>query len=253
MSQNERTGLRTTERSLDIIETLRSINGGRLTELSDELDLPVSTVHNHLQTLVNRGYVTKQDDQYHVGLRFLEFGEYARRSRKGIDQVTSELNTLANNTGETVSLLAAENGRGIVLYTRQSADSIPLGIHTGKRIWLHSSALGQSLLAFRPPKAIESIIDRHGLPAATNKTVTDPVELRHRLKEIRDNGIAVETEERLTGVSSVATPVKDSNGRVLYSVGMTVPSSRLTDAALDEFSENLQKTANLIELKITHS
>lgn len=37
-----------------------------------------STVHNHLQTLEDEGYITDEGSIYHVGLRFIELGESKR-------------------------------------------------------------------------------------------------------------------------------------------------------------------------------
>lgn len=49
-----------------------------MTELADTLDLAKSTVHSHLQTLVDLGYVVREDGTFQLGLQFLGLGERVR-------------------------------------------------------------------------------------------------------------------------------------------------------------------------------
>lgn len=110
MGREAKNPVKTTQRSLDIIETLREMDGARLTELADRLELPNSTVHNHLSTLMERDYVLKDGDVYRVSLRFLDLGEYARNRRKVYELAKPEIGELADETGEVANLLVEENG-----------------------------------------------------------------------------------------------------------------------------------------------
>ena len=63
MTRKAKNPVRTTMRSFDIVETLHELNGARLTEVAEHLDLPDSTVHSHLSTLAalrlrGRSYTT---------------------------------------------------------------------------------------------------------------------------------------------------------------------------------------------------
>ena len=208
MAQNNKNSVRTTERSLDIIETVQSLNGARLTELAEALDLPNSTVHNHLATLVERGYLVKQNNQYHVSLQFLDIGEYARRSRRGYEAARQELERLARETGETAMLMTEENDRGVILYTSSGTEAAPLGFRPGTELHLHASALGRAYLAYLPRDRIEDVISATGLPAVTDDTVSHPDELLSELDEIRTRGYATDCGESQRGVRGVASAVR---------------------------------------------
>jgi len=60
-----------TERSFRIIEQLGE-RGGGVSELAESLSISKSTVHNHLQTLRELGYVVQDGDEYRLGLQFLD-------------------------------------------------------------------------------------------------------------------------------------------------------------------------------------
>ncbi|WP_228546259.1 helix-turn-helix domain-containing protein [Halegenticoccus tardaugens] len=45
--------------------------GARVTELSEQLEMPSSTVHAHLSALKRHGFVRNEGDIYVLGLKFL--------------------------------------------------------------------------------------------------------------------------------------------------------------------------------------
>ncbi|MUV57285.1 IclR family transcriptional regulator [Halogeometricum sp. CBA1124] len=254
MSYEAKNPVQATQRSLDIIEALRELNGARLTTLSEELDIPNSTVHSHLSTMMERGYVVKEGDVYRISLRFLELGEYTRSIRKVYTVTKPEVNELAEETGEVVSLLIEEAGKGVVLHTEKGPGAVPLDIDPGKHVHLHTSALGKAVLAYLPNDRVETIIDRHGLPTYTEQTITDREQLSTELSEIREQSLAFDREERVAGTSSVAVPIRTEDGRIIGSVGMSGPTSRLSEDRINSaLVEALHDVTNIVELKLTYS
>lgn len=253
MTGESNTPVRTTARSFDIIETLRELDGARLTEISAHLDLPDSTVHNHLRTLVQRGYVVRNDNTYRVSLRFLEIGEYARSRRKICEVAKPEIDKLAAEIDESASLLVEEDGRGVYVYDAQGDTSIPLDTHPGKHVALHATALGKAVLAYLPESRVEEIFERRGLPARTAKTITDREELATELEAIRETGYAVDSEERVRGVRCVAVAIKNENGQVIGAVSVSGPASRIDADPNGRLLEELLRAKNIIELKLAHA
>ncbi|MCO8256400.1 IclR family transcriptional regulator [Haladaptatus sp. AB618] len=253
MTRESPTPVRTTARSFDIIETLRELDGARLTEVSAHLDLPDSTVHNHLRTLVQRGYVVRDDNTYYVSLQFLDFGEYARSRRKVYELAKSEIDKLADESEESANLLVEEGGHGVYIYNARGGDAIPLDTHPGKRVPLHATALGKVILAYLPESRVNEIFDRLGLPAETPKTITDREELRTELERVRENGRAVDDEERVPGIRCVAVAIKNENGQVIGAISVSGPASRIDADPDGSLLDDLLRAKNIIELKLAHA
>lgn len=254
MANGAKNPVKTTQRSLDIIETLREMDGARLTELADRLELPNSTVHSHLSTLVERDYVLKDGDVYRVGLRFLELGEHARTRRKIYERAKPEIDELAAETGEVASVLVEEGGWGVYLYSSRGENAVPLDINPGKHVPLHATALGKAILAHLPQSRVEGIIDRRGLPARTDNTITDRDALFDELERVRDRGFAIDDEERVAGIRCVGSAVKSESGNVIGAISVSGPTSVLTGERLTEtVPEHLFSAANVIELKVAYS
>lgn len=53
-----------------MVDAVATLDGGRVSEVSDHIGIPVSTVHGHLKTHHDECYLMKGGDEYHVGLQF---------------------------------------------------------------------------------------------------------------------------------------------------------------------------------------
>ncbi|MFC7231645.1 helix-turn-helix domain-containing protein [Saliphagus sp. GCM10025308] len=106
------------ERAFEIVETLREHEGLTLTELSELLELPTSTAHVYLKTLEKEGFVTRENRTYRNGLKFLEYGGYARRQYELYSAARPVLMELANQTGERAGQVSKKTASGSSLASR---------------------------------------------------------------------------------------------------------------------------------------
>ena len=237
-----------------IIEALRLRDGAGVSELAAALEMPTSTVHDHLRTLEAAEYLTSEDGVYHVGVRFLELGERARGRMKIYQVAKPEVDELASGTGEHANLMIEEHGRGVFLYKAQGDDAVQLDTHAGMRVPLHTTALGKAILAHSPSETVDAIVERHGLQQVTDQTITTREALDAELETVRDQGYAFDDEERVKGMRCVAAPVTDAAGAVVGAVSVSGPKSRmLGETYTDELPRMVLRTANVIEVNLTYS
>ncbi|WP_247004421.1 IclR family transcriptional regulator [Halosolutus gelatinilyticus] len=254
MSRQARYPVQAAATTFRIIETLHDLNGAGVAELAGELDMPKSTVHDHLQTLNEAEYLVNENGTYHVGARFLELGGFARSQMKLYQVASPEIRTLAEETGEHANLMIEEHGKGIFLNKFKGDAAVNLDTYIGKRVHLHTTALGKSILSYRPESDVDEIIDRHGLPSVTDQTITDEAELKAELKEIRERGYAIDDEERVIGMRCVAAPICDENNDPLGAISVSGPTNRFDDRVFEgEIPKNVLSTANVIEVNMTYS
>lgn len=243
-----------TETSLRILETLKGLDGAGVTEVANRLDLPKSTVHNHVSTLLRNEYVVKEGNTYRVGLQFLEFGEYIRNRMPIYDVARPEVERLADETGELSNLLVEEHGKGVYLSRAEGNKAVQLDTYAGMRVHLHCTALGKAILAYLPEERVREILDTHGLPKRTETTITDEEELFDELEGIRERGYARDTEERVAGLRCVAAPIRNLDGNPLGAISVSGPTSRMKGERFEEeVPEDLTSTANVIELNLNYS
>ncbi|ELY97657.1 IclR family transcriptional regulator [Natrialba aegyptia] len=246
--------VRTVGRTFEILEIIQELDGAGVSEIAARVDIGKSAVHNHLTTLENYEYVDKDGDDYHIGLSFLGLGAYARNRTPIYDTAQSQVDELADETGELVNLLVEKNGKGIYLYQSKGENAVELDTHEGKRVRLHCTGLGKAILAFRSDETVDEIIADQGLPELTPQTITDRDTFDAELEEIRDQRYAVDREERLNGLRCIAAPITDDSDRSIAAISVACPVHRVDD---DRFYEDLPEAvlgaANVIELEYNYS
>lgn len=242
-------------RNLQIIEAVQELGGAGVTELANQLDLPKSTVNDHLITLRNHNYLIKHDGRYQIGLQFLELGDNARSQTGMYKKARKEINTLAERTGELAHLSVEETCDGVIIYEAEGEISVTLDTYVGRRMKLHNTALGKAMLAYMPDLAVKDILDQQGMPKETDKTITDREELFDQLQTIRERGYAVSTEERLEGLGCISAPIKRSNRAMPYgAVSVCAPITRFeTQRFKSEIPDLVCQTANVIGLELMYS
>ncbi|WP_408960315.1 IclR family transcriptional regulator [Natrinema sp. 74] len=245
-------GLKSIKKTLDIINLISELNGARTSEIAAELDIPKSTVHIHLQSLLDRRYLVKENDIYYTGLKFLDIGIQTRERLPIVEAAHAELETLAEKTEETVWLFTEEEGLCVYLDLHTSDQSIRARGRVGKREKMHYVSGGKVQLAHMNNEKVEEIIDRHGLPKKTENTITNKRQLFDELETIRENGYAVNDVEEIPGVYAVAAPIL-YNQDVVGAVSVSGPENRMKQNEKKEMvQESVLAAGNTISLKLDY-
>ena len=245
--------IKSTATSLDIVEAVHAAGGVTLGELVDRFEMPRSTVHDHLKTLTDAGYLVKEGRMFHVSVRFLNLGGRARADSTLFEVAESEVTQLADDTGEHANLMVEENGRGVFLYKVKGSQSVNLDTYEGKEVDLHTTAMGKAILAEMDRERRDEVIAEHGLEPVTPKTITGRETLENDLDRIRERGYAIDNEERLEGIRCVAAAIT-TDERVAGAVSVSAPKRRMNGDRFDEeIPSEVLSTANIIEINIQHA
>ena len=112
---------------------------------------------------------------------------------------------------------------------------IRLHSEIGKSFPLHCTARGKVLLAYSDTQTI-SRVTRRKLRAYTQHTITGGKQLREELRDIEQQGFAVDREEITRGLICIAAPIYDLQGNVGAAISSTVSSFDVTPDMLDELA-----------------
>lgn len=196
------------ETSLNIINSIQTLENPGITDLATELGLPKSTVFNHVKTLKKNNYIVGDaEDGYRLGLKFLDHGIQARKNLEVFEPSSPVMEQLAEETGLAIWLAVEEYGEVVCIRKELGERAVPTRGEIGRRLHMHSSSLGKAILAHLPAERVDSIIDSNGLPKRTENTITDPEELWDELETIRDQEYAQNDGESTKGLRAVASPI----------------------------------------------
>lgn len=255
MIETDARTVKSVETACKIIETLREQNGATVSDIAHHLEKSAGTVHTHLATLKQFGYVVQEGNRYELGPEFLPMGEYVRHHSALYKAAKPQIDELAAATGESAHLIVEHHGRLYALYERFGSNAVGVEYHNRKREnplrHLHCTAAGKAILAHVPQEKFITIIDRNGLPPMTESTITKIDELVEELGEIRDRGVAFVDQEQIDGLRAVGAPVHDPNEKVVGAIAVSGPVSRLkNDRFREEFPENVLDAASVTEFNM---
>src|SRR5690606_21648013 len=98
-----------------------------------------------------------------------------------------ELQALADNLGVSVYLAGLFEDKVSLFIVKLPSVIRSPSVHPGPSFQTHASASGKMILAHQPPAKISTLLEKP-LERLTERTITDPDELRSQLVEIRERG-----------------------------------------------------------------
>ena len=253
-SHDKRKRVTTVETTFDILETLQAFEGATLSELALEHDLAKSTIHRHLSTLCNLGYVVRDGSVYRLGLEFLNLGNHVQYQFPEYRLAEPKVEELASETGERAQFVVEEHGECVYLHIAHGQHAVRTDPGIGRRVGMHVASAGKAILAHLPKERVHQIIADHGLPALTDSSITDPDEFWAELKKTREQGYGFNDQESLEGLRAVGVPVCPPEKGVIGALSLSGPTHRLKgDYYREELPDLLLGMANELELNIAYS
>lgn len=224
-------------------------DGLRLTQITDALGLPVSSVHNVLQTMVATDVLATSDDlHYRIGPRMIGVALSTVNALDIRTHARPHLTALARRIGQDV-YLGLRMGRRVFYADRcTGSQQVSLNVELGAPLYLHSTATGKLFAAHDDELARQVLAG--SLPRLTAYTVTDVRALSRSFERIRKEGFAASREETIDGIIGYAVPIRDESGRVAATVHVSVIGSR--GSMPDEMSiiESAAQCARAIEREL---
>jgi IclR family acetate operon transcriptional repressor len=235
-----------------------------VTELSQRLELPKSTVYRLLASLQQEGVVDQdpKTEKYRLGIELVRLAGLVLKQIDVRQVARSYLQSLGEASEETVNLSVLTGDGKVINIDGISSPRMVRNVGwIGRAMFPHCISSGKALLAYLPQQRLERILAKgpvlspalsevegkaEGLPRFTEKTITDPIRLQEELKRVRQQGYAVAQEELEVGLSAVAAPIWNHEGEVIAAVSVSGPSFRLSLEKIPELAELTKQTADEI-------
>jgi DNA-binding IclR family transcriptional regulator len=233
--------IQSVDRALRILAVLQGDHRLSLGEIAQRLDLPPSTVHGIVKTLLVHRVVVQEHDsgQYRLGPAVLTMGNVYLDTLELRSRVTPWAEDLARRTGLAVRTAVMLVDDVVVVHHEPRPDGSRQMPEVGIVIPVHASALGKAILAF-DEEVGEEVLSRGSLRSMTGETINDPRQLARQLDEIRGSGIAEEVEEAVLGECCVAAVLSDRLGGAVGAMGLVASSA---DWPLDDASVGALRSA----------
>lgn len=252
---NKKRTVKSVENAIEILEHLRDTNGATISDIAETSSLSSGSVHTHLVTLKDRGYVIQDDGTYKLGPLLLPLGEHVRNKSPIYQAGKEQVDRLAEETGECAHLVVKHDGQLVTLYETFGENAVGTEYHTRKREEAiehhHCTAAGKAILSQLEDERVREILNNKGMVERTPHTKTTPDELLEELAQVREQGYAINNEEQMIGIRAIGAPVIASSNEVLGAISVSGPTSRLQSEKLqDELADEIIRATNITEVNI---
>jgi DNA-binding IclR family transcriptional regulator len=243
------------ERAMEILEYITSQRRPvTITEVSSKLEIPKSSTHNILYTLVARNFLEIEDENlktFKIGFKLFETGVSYLENTQMHRIAHPLLKNLLEACGETVFLAREDGGRLLFLDSLETSTPLRTTARLGRADSpMYCSGLGKALLAAYPAEKVRQIVDVDGFRPITENTVRNFTQLKEELDNTRKRGYAVDNREANTDLICVAAPLRDQSGQAMAAISIATPYFKMDDDHIERFGELIVATALAISRKL---
>jgi DNA-binding IclR family transcriptional regulator len=215
-----------------------------LTEISRRLNIPKSTVHSLLSTLLTEGFIEQLDDgSYALGTAVIVLTQRVRVNVELRDRAAPYLRQLADQCGESVYLTIRDGDFVLYIYAIESSRRLIARTAVGDRAHLHCTGVGKAILAELPAEEVTAMVGRVGLPTVTKYTTSTLPQLQTILEQTRERGYSFDNQENELGNYCIGAALYDGTGQVIGACSVAGTDPEIIGARSHELAQNLLTAA----------
>ena len=245
-------GAPSVKKAFAILSAISSSKDGMgVSDLAKKLKMAKSTVHGMTSALEELGAAMRDPltKKYKLGFALLEIGRSAYSQidlQSSARPVTEEL---MEKTRTSVFLGILNWNQVTILDIVESRRDLNITAPVGSTIPLFAGAVGKVFLAAMPEQQAAKMVKSKGLPRFTDNTIVDMDLYFNELRQVRENGFAVDDEEYILGVRAVASPLMGL-GQLQSAIWAVGFKASLDDKKMQIVAGETRKAAKAISRRI---
>ncbi|HEY5974845.1 MAG TPA: IclR family transcriptional regulator [Geobacteraceae bacterium] len=225
------------DHALDLLEQFHDdVDELGVTELSKRLKLHKNNVFRLLATLESRGYIEQNrvTENYRLGLKTLELGQTFIKQMGLLRQSRPVLEALVKECNETTYVAILKDFHIVYLDVVETDLTVRVVPRVGSRLPAYATAAGKVQLAYMTDEELDHYLPGKDLKRFTPNTIANRDDLKLHLKQVAEQGHAIDNEELDIGVRCVGAPIRDYTRRIIGAVSVSGPSMRFSDERLEK-------------------
>ena len=231
-------------KALQILEGMTRIpTPARLQDIARTLKMPQSTLLRFLNTFIDFGYVSQDQDTscYYLTLKLAETGSRVRDNFPFQSSLSKYIRQVAHYFNESASLCIEHDMQMVYVVTQDSPSRMLKTLHRIGRIApMHATGVGKLHLLNYSETQLEELEKRFGFPKYTDNTITSMESLKKEIAQVQKQDYALDNEECEEGVKCIAVPVRNYSGEIAAGISLSAPVTRLDKAKTEQIIHYLK-------------
>jgi DNA-binding IclR family transcriptional regulator len=246
------------KRAFGILDLIRSSAYGRtVAELSKLLDLPYSTTFYLLKTMEEYGFLRRDPDsrKFYLGGKLVSYHASMSQSEdlRVRDAASPYLARLVDEFGSTAHTAIRQDEEAVYVDKKESHSFLKINTWIGQHVPLHCTAVGKSLLLLSKPDEIIAIFQNRELTRFTDRTIVKVKDLIKHLQTYSNMGYTIDDREAELEGACAASPIINSERRVVAAIGLSGTVYQLPPAKWPEIGTHLRESAEEISRELGFS
>lgn len=241
-------------KAFNILEFISNNQPVKPSKIAQRLGLTRTNVHRLLTTLMEVGYVTKDDSRgYRLTFKVFKLGSRVPLSQDLREVAKPMMVELARIANENIYLTVLYGQMVIAIEEVKSNNPLSLNPDVTYTYPIYTCASGKNFLAYMSEEERRRVYDEIVFQKRTANTLTSIETLENAITIARGQGYATEINEFSDDLNSYAAPIFDYSGRVVANVSISGPSIRATAEKLDGLVGALLNTTRSISQQLGRS
>ncbi|MEO0468866.1 MAG: IclR family transcriptional regulator [Bacteroidota bacterium] len=221
-------------------------------ELAEQMGTNKSTTHRLMATLTSLGALKKDEetDRYSLGLKLFELGARVDVQKSFIDRTHPVLERVGAEITETVHLGIWQTDKVLMVDRVESPQGLKLNSSIGRTSPAHCTSLGKVLLSYLAETDLDDFLNEREFPNYTEHTISTPEALKSECRKIRQQGYALDREEKEYGLICLGVPVFNGANQIVAALSAAGPAQRFKADMLSHYVNILQSGARSIRDQI---
>ncbi len=219
-----------------------------IADLSRLLDLPKSTTHGLIHTLVAEGAIRPDNGGYRLDSRVLPWATGFSQQNERVGRFLQLVESEAALEGETAMLSVVDGVDVLYVATRPGSKPLSVNFKPGVRIALQCTASGKAMLALLDEADCAARVAALRYEALTPHSLSGPDDVARELDRVRAQGYATDDEETAQGLLCLGAAVRDARGQPVAGVAVSVVKSTVDAARRRALQDGIVNLARRLSL-----
>ncbi len=233
-------------KAFQILEFVGAHQPVQPSKIVKELGLNRTNVHRLLATLSEIGYVVKTQEGFSLTFKLLKLGRTIPLSKDLRNTSKPYMIDLMRKAGENVYLCVLVEDMVFAIDDVKSSHELTLNPNLTYSYPIYSCASGKLFLSEMAPAERLEYIDSLVFDQLGRNTITDKAKLHRQAEEVKKTGYATDLFEFSEEILSIAAPIYNYDHKIIATISISGPGTRLTEADMIAHVPDLLATARAI-------
>ena len=194
-----------------------------LHEIGERIGMPKATTFRLVNTLERAGFLVRRDNlEYCLSLKLVRLAGMVHSTLSIRDIARPVMVEVNRRTSETIALNTLAGVERVCIDAIDTPSPLMTIAHPGDHVPLLFGAAGRILMAYMDDKELSAVLKN----SPGGKSI-DRKALERELARFRQQGYALTRGQRVQGITAIAVPIFDGEGRVRNNLLLTGPSVRV--------------------------